>query len=405
MNIINLFITAFRALFKNGLRTFLTMLGIIIGVAAVIVMQAIGKGSEEDITARINSLGSNMIIIAPNPKTVNGVRVGQGGQTLQFKDVMMIKRYSGATKYISPIVGSAKQVKYGAYNWSTRISGVLPEYFAIREMTAVEGVLFTDEDLRKISKVCLIGKTVRTNLFPDGSSPVGKTIRVGSIPFKIIGVLNEKGQSGVGQDQDDVILAPYTSVQDRMVQSIYVNVIFASATSADDVKKAVSEIKYCIRTSHHLSTNDPDDFTVNTLADIMATIQSVTKILTILLASVAGISLLVGGIGIMNIMFVSVTERTREIGTRLAIGATSFDVLAQLLIEALVISLVAGVLGILFGLLITYLITALANFRTSVTISSIVISFGVCTFIGVFFGWYPARKASNLSPIDALRYE
>ena len=405
MNIINLFITAFRALFKNGLRTFLTMLGIIIGVAAVIVMQAIGKGSEEDITARINSLGSNMIIIAPNPKTVNGVRVGQGGQTLQYKDVEMVKKYSSATKYISPLVGVSRQVKYGSINWSTRISGVLPEYFAIREITAVEGVLFTDEDLRKINKVCMIGKTVRTNLFPDGSSPVGKTIRVGAIPFKIIGVLNEKGQSGVGTDQDDVILAPYTSVQDRMVQSIYVNVIFASAADAGQIKKAVSEIKYCIRTSHHLLPTDQDDFTVNTLADIMATIQSVTKILTILLASVAGISLLVGGIGIMNIMFVSVTERTREIGTRLAIGATSFDVMAQLLIEALVISLVAGVMGIVSGLIITNLITYFAGFRTSVTLSSILISFGVCTVIGIFFGWYPARKAANLSPIDALRYE
>ena len=405
MNIINLFITAFYALFKNGLRTFLTMLGIIIGVAAVIVMQAIGKGSEEDITIRINSLGSNMIIIAPNPKTVNGVRVGQGGQTLEYKDVEIIKKYSSATKYISPLVGISKQIKYGANNWSTRIAGVLPEYFSIREYTAVEGVLFNDADLRKISKVCLIGKTVRTNLFPDGESPVGKIIRVGSIPFKIIGVLNEKGQSGVGTDQDDIILAPYTSVQDRMVQSIYVNVIFASASDADEIKKAVSEIKYCIRTSHHLLPTDQDDFTVNTLADILATIQGVTKILTILLASVAGISLLVGGIGIMNIMFVSVTERTREIGTRLAIGATSFDVMAQLLIEALVISLVAGVLGIIAGLIITNLITLLAGFRTSVTTSSIIISFGVCTVIGIFFGWYPARKASSLNPIDALRYE
>ncbi len=405
MNIFNLFITAFRALMKNGLRTLLTMLGIIIGVASVIVMQAIGKGSEEDITARINSLGSNMIIIAPNPKVVNGVRVGQGGQTLQFRDVLMVKRYSSATKHISPLVAVSRQVEYGSHNWSTRIAGVLPEYFAIREISAAEGVLFTDEDLRKISKVCLIGKTVRTYLFPDGTSPVGKTIRIGDIPFKVIGVLNEKGQSGVGTDQDDIILAPYTSVQDRMVQSIYVNVIFASAQDAGSIKKAVSEIKYCIRTTHRLLPTDKDDFTVNTLADIMATIQSVTKILTILLASVAGISLLVGGIGIMNIMFVSVTERTREIGTRLAIGATSFDVMAQLVIEALVISLVAGVMGIIAGLVITSLITYFAGFRTSVTASSILISFGVCSVIGIFFGWYPARKAANLNPIEALRYE
>ena len=405
MNIFNLIITAFRALLKNGLRTFLTMLGIIIGVAAVIVMQSIGKGSEEDITSRINSLGSNMIIIAPSPQKKNGVSIGQGGLTLQYKDVEMIKKYSSATKYVSPLIGVSKQVKYGANNWSTRISGVMPDYFAIRSITAVQGTLFNDEDVKNISKVCMIGKTVQKNLFPNGEDPVGKTIRAGSIPFKIIGVLNERGQSGVGTDQDDVVLAPYTSVQDRMVQSIYVNVIFVSAQSADDIKKAVNEIKYCVRTSHHLSTTDHDDFTVNTLSDIMATVQGVTKVLTILLASVASISLLVGGIGIMNIMFVSVTERTREIGTRLAIGATSFDVMAQLLIEAIVISILAGVLGIIAGLIITKMITAFAGWRTVVTTSSIVISFAVCTVIGVFFGWYPARKAANLNPIEALRYE
>ena len=405
MNIFNLFITAFRALMKNGMRTLLTMLGIIIGVAAVIVMQSIGKGSQEDITARINSLGSNMIIVAPSPTKKNGVSQGQGGLTLEYKDVEMIKRYSSASKYVSPLVGLAQQVKYRGNNWSTRITGVLPEYFPIRGIWAAEGSLFTNEDLRKISKVCMIGKTVRTNLFPGGESPVGKTIIVGSIPFKIIGVLNERGQSAVGTDQDDVVIAPYTSVQDRMIQSIYVNVIFVSAQSGDDIKKAVSQIKYCVRTSHHLSARDPDDFIVNTLSDLMATAQGITKVLTVLLASVAGISLLVGGIGIMNIMFVSVTERTREIGTRLAIGATSMDVMWQLLIEALVISLVAGVIGIISGLLITRLITLVTGWRTVVTPSSIIISFAVCTIIGIFFGWYPARKAANLNPIDALRYE
>ena len=405
MNIINLFITAFRALLKNGLRTLLTMLGIIIGVAAVIVMQSIGQGSEEDITARINSLGSNMIIVAPSPVKKNGVSAGQGGLTLEYRDVEMIKRYSSASKYVSPLIGSAQQVKYRGNNWSTRITGVLPEYFPIRGIWAAEGTLFTDDDLRKISKVCMIGKTVRTNLFPGSENPIGKTIIVGSIPFKIIGLLNERGQSAVGTDQDDVVIAPYTSVQDRMVQSIYVNVIFVSAQNTEDIKKAVSEIKYCVRTSHHLSPKDPDDFIVNTLSDLMATAQGVTKVLTILLASVAGISLLVGGIGIMNIMFVSVTERTREIGTRLAIGATSNDVMWQLLIEALVISLLAGIIGILSGLLITKLITLIAGWRTVVTTSSIVISFAVCTIIGIFFGWYPARKAANLNPIEALRYE
>jgi len=405
MNIFNLFITAFRALMKNGLRTLLTMLGIIIGVAAVIIMESIGKGSEEDITARINSLGSNMIIVAPNPKTVNGVKMGQGGLTLEYKDVVMIKIYSSATKYCSPLVAVTQQVKYRANNWSTRTVGVLPEYFPLRGIWSASGTVFTDEDLRNISKVCIIGKTVKDNLFPDGEDPIGKTIIDGTIPLKIIGVQNERGQSATGQDQDDIIIAPYTCVQDRMVQSLYVNVIFVSAKSGDDIPKAVSEIKYCLRTSHHLAANDQDDFLVKTLADLMATAQGVTKVLTLLLASVASISLLVGGIGIMNIMFVSVTERTREIGTRLAIGATSYDVMWQLLIEALVISLVAGILGILTGLIVTRLITYFAGWRTVVTAESILISFAVCTVIGIFFGWYPARKAANLNPIDALRYE
>jgi putative ABC transport system permease protein len=405
MNIFNLFITAFRALMKNGLRTLLTMLGIIIGVAAVIVMESIGKGSEEDITARINSLGSNMIIVAPNPKTVNGVKMGQGGLTLEYKDVTMIKRYSSATKYCSPMVGVSQQVKYHANNWSTRTVGVLPEYFPLRGIWAAQGTVFTDEDLRNISKVCIIGKTVKENLFPRGEDPIGKTIIDGNIPLKVIGIQNERGQSATGQDQDDIILAPYTCVQDRMVQSLYVNVIFVSAKTGDDIPKAVSEIKYCVRTSHHLATTDQDDFLVRTLSDLMATAQGVTKVLTLLLASVASISLLVGGIGIMNIMFVSVTERTREIGTRLAIGATSFDVMWQLLIEALVISLAAGVLGIITGLIVTNLITYFAGWRTVVTPFSILISFAVCTVIGIFFGWYPARKAANLNPIEALRYE
>jgi putative ABC transport system permease protein len=405
MNIFNLIITAFRALMKNGLRTFLTMLGIIIGVAAVIVMESIGKGSEEDITARINSLGSNMIIVAPNPKTVNGVKMGQGGLTLEYKDVTMIKRYSSATKYCSPLVALTQQVKYHANNWSTRTVGVLPEYFPLRGIWAAEGTIFSDEDLRNISKVCIIGKTVKENLFPGGEDPIGKTIIDGTIPLKIIGIQNERGQSATGTDQDDIIIAPYTCVQDRMVQSLYVNVIFVSAKTGDDIPKAVSEIKYCVRTSHHLATTDQDDFLVRTLSDLMATVQGVTKVLTLLLASVASISLLVGGIGIMNIMFVSVTERTREIGTRLAIGATSFDVMWQLLIEALVISLVAGVIGILTGLLVTKLITYFAGWRTVVTPFSILISFAVCTVIGIFFGWYPARKAASLNPIEALRYE
>jgi len=269
----------------------------------------------------------------------------------------------------------------------------------------MQGTTFTDEDLRNTSKVCIIGKTVRDNLFPGGQDPVGKTIVVGSIPLKVIGIQNERGQSATGNDQDDIIISPYTTVQDRMVQSLYVNVIFVSAKNADDIKKAVSQITYSIRTSHHLATTDQDDFLVKTLADLMAAAEGVTQVLTLLLASVAAISLLVGGIGIMNIMFVSVTERTREIGTRLAIGATSFDVMWQLLIEALVISLLAGILGIISGLIITKLITALAGWRTVVTSSSIIISFAVCTVIGIFFGWYPARKAANLNPIDALRYE
>jgi putative ABC transport system permease protein len=382
------------------------MLGIIIGVAAVIIMQSIGKGTEADINSRISSLGTNLIMISPSAVTTNGVNAEAGSrQTLKIKDIELIKRFSTSTKYISPVIRSTAQLKYASNNWRSSIMGVSADYLSIRGIKLVSGAPFTDDYVKTSAKVCYIGKTVRTKLFTNGEDPLGKVIRIGTVPFKIIGVLKEKGQSGFGQDQDDIVIAPYTSVQNRLTGSDYLQQMYVSAKSDQDVTKAVNEITYCLRLSHGISKDAEDDFEINTQSEIMETAASISGAITLLLAGIAGISLLVGGIGIMNIMFVSVTERTKEIGIRLAIGATSYDVLKQFLIEAIVLTLAAGFIGITVGILASKLVSSLAGIQTIITISSIVISFLVCSLIGIFFGWYPARKAAKLNPIEALRYE
>jgi putative ABC transport system permease protein len=406
MNFYNLFISALKSLRKNIFRTFLTMLGIIIGVAAVIIMQSIGKGTEADINSRVASLGTNLIMISPAAAKSEGVKLDAGTQqSLKIEDIEMIKRYCPSTKYISPVIRSAVQLKYSANNCKSSIIGVSQAYLSIRDIKLVSGAPFTAEDIKKSSKVCLIGKTVKENLFKEDEVILGKVIRIGSVPFTIIGVLKDKGQSGFGQDQDDIIIAPYTSVQNRITGSEYLQQIYVSAISDAYVKSAVSEISSCLRISHKLAEGSEDDFTISTQSEIMETAKSITGAITLLLASIAAISLLVGGIGIMNIMFVSVTERTKEIGTRLAIGAKSFDVMMQFLIEAIVLTLFAGFIGIISGVLLSNLVSALAGIDTIITTFSIVLSFVVCSIIGIFFGWYPARKASKLKPIEALRYE
>jgi putative ABC transport system permease protein len=406
MNYYNLFISALKSLRKNIFRTFLTMLGIIIGVAAVIIMQSIGKGTEADINSRVSSLGTNLIMISPAAAKSEGVKLDAGTQqSLKIEDIEMIKRYSPSTKYISPLIRSTVQLKYYANNCKSSIIGVSQVYLSIRDIKLVSGAPFTTEDIKKSSKVCLIGKTVKENLFKKDEVILGKVIRIGSVPFTIIGVLKDKGQSGFGQDQDDIIIAPYTSVQNRITGSEYLQQIYVSAISDAYVKSAVSEISSCLRISHKLAEGTEDDFTISTQSEIMETAKSITGAITLLLASIAAISLLVGGIGIMNIMFVSVTERTKEIGTRLAIGATSFDVMMQFLIEAIVLTLFAGIIGVISGVLLSNLVSAVASIDTIITTSSIVLSFVVCSIIGIFFGWYPARKASKLKPIEALRYE
>ncbi len=406
MNFFNLFISSLKALRKNKFRTFLTMLGIIIGVAAVIIMQSIGKGTEADINSRIANLGTNLIMISPSATNTQGVKGDAGSQqSLKIEDIDMIKRYSTMVKYISPVIRSSVQLKYASNNCKSSIMGVSQDYLLIRDIKLVSGAPFNTDDIKKSAKVCLIGKTVKENLFKNDENPLGQIIRVGSIPFTVIGVLKDKGQSGFGQDQDDIIIAPYTSVQNRIVGSEYIQQIYISAINDTYVKKAVDEATYCLRISHKLLPGEENDFTINTQSEIMETAKSITGAITLLLASIAAISLLVGGIGIMNIMFVSVTERTKEIGIRLAIGATSFDVMMQFLIEAVVLTITAGIIGIISGILLSNLIAAVADLSTIITSYAIILSFAVCSVIGIFFGWYPARKASKLNPIEALRYE
>jgi len=382
------------------------MLGIIIGVASVIVMLSIGKGTEKDINSRMAGLGTNLIMISPSATKTQGVSSIAGSQqTLKIRDVEIIKKYSVSIKSISPVIRATEQLKYGANNWRSSIMGVSAEYLSIRDLSLVSGAPFSDEYVKTSAKVCYIGKTIKTKLFTNGEDPIGKVIRIGSIPFKIIGVLKSKGQSGFGQDQDDIVIAPYTSVQNRITGSEYLQQIYASAKNEQSVTSAVNEITYCLRLSHKLSKDAEDDFEINTQSEIMETAASISSAITLLLAGIAAISLLVGGIGIMNIMFVSVTERTKEIGIRLAIGATTYDVLKQFLIEAVVLTLTAGFLGIVVGILASKLVASIAGIETIITPSSIIVSFIVCSLIGIFFGWYPARKAARLNPIDALRYE
>ena len=406
MNILNLIRIAFKALQRNKLRAFLTMLGVIIGVASVIAMVAIGQGSKQSIQSQLSSMGSNMITILPSSNVAGGARLGGASvQTLTIDDVKAIQKQAVNVGAISPAAISSGQSIFGAFNWPTSIQGVSPSYLDIRQWELKDGIPFSDEDIRASAKVCLLGQTVVSNLFPNGDNPVGKIIRFNNLPFQVIGVLAAKGQSSFGQDQDDVILAPYTTVQKRILATIYFRTIYASAISESASDAATDEITDILRKTHRLRPSDENDFQVRTMAELINTLSSTSNLLTILLTAIAGISLVIGGIGIMNIMYVSVTERTREIGLRMSIGARGIDILMQFLIEAIMISITGGLIGVALGITSAKLITVFLKWPTLVSESSIILSFAVCAFTGVFFGYYPAQKASRLDPIEALRYE
>ncbi|WP_291101270.1 MULTISPECIES: ABC transporter permease [unclassified Flavobacterium] len=406
MKITNLLRIAWRAIQRNKLRAFLTMLGIIIGVASVISMIAIGQGSKQSIQSQIKGMGSNMITIRPSSNVMGGARMENTSvQSLTEQDVVALQKQAVYINAISPYVTSRGQVINGPYNWSTSMQGVYPEYLFIRGWTLQEGTPFTNQDVKSAAKVCLIGQTILNNLFPDGGDAMGKNIRFKKIPFKIIGILSKKGENTFGQDQDDVILTPISTVQKRILSTTYYQSIFASAIDENATDKAASEIQQILRTSHKLPKGTDDDFTVRTQAELISTFTSTSQTLTVLLAVIAGISLVVGGIGIMNIMYVSVTERTKEIGLRMAIGARGIDIMMQFLIEAIMISITGGVIGVVLGISATKLVTYFIHWPTLITESSVVLSFLVCFVTGVFFGYYPALKASRMNPIEALRYE
>lgn len=406
MNLYNLLRIAYKALERNKLRAFLTMLGIIIGVAAVIVMVAIGQGSKQSIHDQLSNMGTNMIVVLPASNLTGGVKIaGSSFQTLTAKDITALQREARFISEVSPAVTTRGQSINGALNWPTTMSGVAPEYLDIRKLTVKAGRSFTAKDDITSAKVCLIGQTVIDNLFPNGDSPVGKVIRFDNIPFQIIGVLNPKGFNAFGQDQDDILIAPISTVQNRILATIYYQYIYASAASEQVTDSATAELTKILRKSHRLRLTDENDFTVRTQQELINTLSATTSLLTILLTVIAAISLVIGGIGIMNIMYVSVTERTREIGLRLSIGARGKDILLQFLTEAILISITGGVIGVALGLLAANIVTLTLHWPTIVSESSVVLSFMVCALTGIFFGYYPALKASGLNPIDALHYE
>ncbi len=412
MNYTNLFKIALRAIGANKLRSFLTALGIIIGVASVITMLAIGQGSKRSIQANIAEMGSNMIMIHPGADMRGGVRQDASSmETLKMDDYQNIKDECNFISAISPVVNSSGQFIYGSNNTPSSIYGVNQDYLTIRQLSVDDGEMFTDEDIKASAKVCVLGQTVVDNLFPDGSDPVGKVVRFNSIPFRVIGVLKKKGYNTMGMDQDDLVLAPYTSVMKRILAQTYLGSIVCSAITEDLTDNAITEITSILRRDHKLkdatdtTEGDDDDFNIRSQEELASMMNSTTDMMTILLGCVAGISLIVGGIGIMNIMYVSVTERTREIGLRMSVGARGVDILNQFLIEAILLSITGGVIGVLLGVGASYAVKLIAHWPIYIQPWSVLLSFAVCSFTGVFFGWYPAKKAAQLDPIEAIRYE
>ena len=406
MNGTNLIKIALRALANNKLRGFLTMLGIIIGVASVITMLAIGQGSKRSIQAQISEMGSNMIMIHPGADVRGGVRQDASAmETLKLEDYQNIVDETRYISAVSPSVNSSGQAIYGANNAPTTVYGISPDYLEIRRYKVGDGDMFTEQDIQTAAKVCVVGKTVVDNLFTGGENPVGKVIRFQKLPFRIVGVLESKGYNSMGMDQDDLILAPYTTIQKKVLAITHLQGITCSALKEEYTDQAIDEISEILRRNHKLKESDDDDFTIRSQQELSTMLTSTTDMMTVLLAAVAGISLLVGGIGIMNIMYVSVTERTREIGLRMSIGAKGIDILAQFLIESILISVTGGLIGVVLGVGAALVVNAVAHFPIYIQPWSVVLSFAVCTVTGVFFGWYPAKKAAQLDPIEAIRYE
>lgn len=407
MNYSNLFKIAMRAIAANKLRSFLTMLGIIIGVASVIAMMAIGQGSKKSIQANIAEMGSNMIMIRP------GQDKGPGGaqqnasdmQTLKLKDYEALKEQAKYLSAISPSVNSSGQFINGNNNTPSTIYGISPDYMQIRQQKVKDGEMFTDEEVRSSAKVCVIGKTVADNLFTNGEDPVGKVIRFNKIPFRVVGVLESKGYNSFGMDQDDVVLAPYTTVMKRILSVTYLQGINASAVTEDMTDLAIEDITSILRENHKLKATDEDNFTIRSQQEMAEMMNSTSDTMTVLLLVVACISLVVGGIGIMNIMYVSVTERTKEIGLRMSVGARGIDILNQFLIESVLLSVTGGLIGVIVGIGAAVGINVFAHWPIQIQPWSVLLSFAVCSATGIFFGWYPAKKAASLDPIEAIRYE
>lgn len=407
MNGTNLFKIALKAIANNKTRSFLTMLGIIIGVASVIAMLAIGQGSKQSIQKQIAEMGSNMIMIHP------GADKGPGGarqsaddmETLTLTDYQNIVDQNKYLAAVSPSVSSSGQLIAGNNNYQSSVSGVSVDYLTIRQLSVESGEMFTQADIKSAAKVCVIGKTIVDNLFPNGGDPIGQVIRFNKIPLRVVGVLKSKGYNSMGMDQDDIVLAPYTTVMKRMLAHTFLQGIYASALTEDITDLAISDLTSILRADHKLKASDEDDFSIRSQEELSSMMNSTTGMMTTLLACIAGISLIVGGIGIMNIMYVSVTERTREIGLRMSVGARGIDILSQFLIESILISITGGAIGVIMGVGASFAVKAFAHWPISIEAWTVVLSFVVCTITGVFFGWYPAKKAANLDPIEAIRYE